>query len=81
MLVISRRPREAIRIGDTVVTVTRVQGQTVRLGIEAPRDVQIVRVELPPLPPPATPAATAIQPEPSSDEQAGKHNAAKRNAA
>jgi len=69
MLVISRRPQESIRIGETVVTITRVQGQTVRLGIEAPRDVPIVRCELPTKSPPPVV-------EPSSDEQGAKRDAA-----
>jgi carbon storage regulator len=47
MLVLSRKPGEKIHIGAGItVTVTEVKGNKVRLGIEAPRDVPIVRAEL-----------------------------------
>ena len=47
MLVLSRKPHERILIGDDIaVTVVRVGPGNVRLGIEAPRDVPIVRDEL-----------------------------------
>jgi carbon storage regulator len=47
MLVLSRRERERIRLGDSiVVTVVRVAGDRVRLGIEAPSDVRVLRDEL-----------------------------------
>ena len=44
MLVLSRKIRERLLIGDSItVTVTRVRGKTVTLGIEAPPDVSIKR--------------------------------------
>jgi carbon storage regulator len=47
MLVLSRRQSERIRLGhDIVVTVVRVAGDKVRLGIEAPPDVVVLRDEL-----------------------------------
>ncbi len=47
MLVLSRRVGERIQIGDNiVVTVTTVDGNRVRLGIEAPKHVHIMRKEL-----------------------------------
>lgn len=47
MLVLSRKPGEKILIGDQVtVTIVRIGPNTVRLGIEAPRDMNIVREEL-----------------------------------
>ena len=47
MLVLSRKQNERIHIGDNVViTVVRVQGDKVRLGIEAPKDVVILREEV-----------------------------------
>ena len=47
MLVLSRKLDESIRIGDEIsVKVLGVSGQQVRLGIEAPREVQIDRAEL-----------------------------------
>ena len=49
MLVLTRKLNEQILIGDDIkVTLTRVTGNTVRLGIEAPKDVRIVRGELGP---------------------------------
>ena len=48
MLVLSRKPTEKIVIGnDIVITVVKVQGKSVRLGIEAPQDVRVLRGELP----------------------------------
>ena len=49
MLVLSRRESGSIRLGKSiVVTVVRVSGDKVRLGIEAPRDVLVLREELEP---------------------------------
>ena len=49
MLVLTRKQNEKIQIGDNVfLTVLRIKGNTVRLGIEAPKDVRVVRGELPP---------------------------------
>lgn len=51
MLVLSRRERQRIRLGDSiVVTVVRISGDKVRLGIEAPADVLVLRDELEPHP-------------------------------
>lgn len=47
MLVLSRKPREAICIGDDVtITILEIKRGVVRLGIEAPRDVSVLRSEL-----------------------------------
>jgi len=47
MLVLSRRENEQIRLGDfIVVTIVKVTGDRVRLGIEAPSDVLVLRSEL-----------------------------------
>ena len=47
MLVLSRREGERIRIGDSItVTVVRCAGDKVRVGIEAPADMLILRGEL-----------------------------------
>jgi carbon storage regulator len=49
MLVLSRRERERIRLGDSiVVTIVRVSGDRVRIGIEAPPEVLVLRDELEP---------------------------------
>jgi carbon storage regulator len=48
MLVLSRRTEQSIVLPglDITVRVLAIQGNTVRIGIEAPRNVQIVREEL-----------------------------------
>ncbi|MDG2206279.1 MAG: carbon storage regulator [Pirellulales bacterium] len=47
MLVLSRRESERIRVGDSiVVTVVRLGGDKVRIGIEAPDDMLVLRDEL-----------------------------------
>ena len=47
MLVLGRKINETVKIGDDIViTVVRVQGQIVKLGIEAPKDKVILRGEL-----------------------------------
>lgn len=47
MLILTRRPDESIMLGDDVViTVLSVKGQQVRLGIDAPKDVEVHRQEV-----------------------------------
>ncbi len=47
MLVLSRRESERIKLGNSIIlTVIRVSGDRVRLGIEAPPDVLVLREEL-----------------------------------
>ncbi len=47
MLILTRRAGERVVIGEEVlVTVMEVSGQTVRLGIEAPRGLPIYREEI-----------------------------------
>lgn len=47
MLILSRKLNERIRIGDDVVlTVVRIDGRQVRIGIDAPRSVVVLRDEL-----------------------------------
>jgi carbon storage regulator len=47
MLVLTRKQNEKIRIGDSItVTVLRMKGKGVRLGIEAPKDINVIRGEL-----------------------------------
>jgi carbon storage regulator len=49
MLVLTRKLMERIFIGDEIcVTVVRLEGGQVRLGIDAPREVAVVRAELVP---------------------------------
>ena len=47
MLVLSRKKEEKLQIGDQItITVLRVKGNTVQLGIEAPGNVRVLREEL-----------------------------------
>ena len=47
MLVLTRRAGESLVIGDSVVVrVLEVRGDVVRVGIDAPRDVQVHRQEV-----------------------------------
>ena len=47
MLVLSRRPGESIMIGtDVVITVLEVSGETVRIGVRAPREIAVHREEV-----------------------------------
>lgn len=47
MLVLSRKKNESIIINnDIIVTVVQVQGDKVRLGIEAPKDIPVHRQEI-----------------------------------
>lgn len=47
MLILSRRVGESVMIGDDVViTVLEVRGDSIRIGITAPRDVQVHREEV-----------------------------------
>src|SRR4051812_49952999 len=49
MLVLTRKLMEKLFIGDDIcVTVVRLEGGQVRLGIDAPREVAVVRAELVP---------------------------------
>jgi len=51
MLVLSRKEGEKILIGDGVVlTINRIAGNRVAIGIEAPRNIRVIRGELDPLP-------------------------------
>ncbi len=73
MLVLTRRLMEKVYIGkDICVTVVRLDGGQVRLGIEAPRTVPVLRAEvrrkdLGPKTAPATPIITTPDALPESD--------------
>ena len=48
MLILTRKPGERLILGngDIVIEVTEIRGGKVKIGIEAPRDVPILRSEL-----------------------------------
>ena len=47
MLILSRRVGESLKIGDDVsITVLRVKGDQVRLGIDAPDTISVLREEV-----------------------------------
>jgi len=47
MLVLTRKQNEGILIGsDIVVTVINIDGDKIRLGIEAPKNIRVIREEL-----------------------------------
>ena len=50
MLVLSRKEGERLRLGDSIVlTIVKLNGDKVRLGIDAPNDLLVLREELEPL--------------------------------
>jgi carbon storage regulator len=46
MLVLTRKAGERVVVGSVVIEVLEVQGRRVRLGINAPQGVKVVRQEL-----------------------------------
>jgi carbon storage regulator len=47
MLILTRRPGESIQVGDEIeISVLEIRGNQVRLGINAPADVLVLRSEL-----------------------------------
>jgi carbon storage regulator CsrA len=56
MLVLSRKILEAVHVGDATITIVKIAGNRVTLGIAAPPATAIIRAELPPQASPATPA-------------------------
>ena len=47
MLVLTRKSRQSIMIGDDIeVSVLSIMGEKVRIGIQAPRDVPVFRKEV-----------------------------------
>ena len=67
MLVLSRKVGERVLLGDNIrITVVRVSGGGVRLGIEAPEDVAVVREEV-------VDAKLATSTDSGTDERVRRH--------
>ena len=48
MLVLTRKKQQSVRIGENItISVLKVKGNTVRLGIEAPDQIRVLRSEIP----------------------------------
>ena len=77
MLVLTRRVAEKLFIGQEIcITVVRVEGGQVRLGIDAPREIAVVRAELlegrrPSPAPPPEPAPDGSAPDPVTTRPIG----------
>ena len=61
MLVLSRRREEKIRIGNAAITVLAIAGNRVRIGIDAPEEVQILRAEVPRYEPTSSEQLAAVE--------------------
>jgi carbon storage regulator len=47
MLILTRRPQETIRVGeDITITILAIEGNKVRVGIAAPRNIVVDREEI-----------------------------------
>ena len=47
MLVLTRKPQERVHVGNNItLTIVSVKGNAVRIGIDAPQDVRILRGEI-----------------------------------
>ena len=71
MLILTRKIGETVMIGNDVsITVLRVKGNQVRLGVDAPKDVSVQRQEIferIASGDGVTAIATAVSPEPDAD--------------
>jgi len=62
MLVLTRKAEQTIRIGrDVTVTILRIKGRTVKIGVQAPTGLEVLRGEL-----------IAEQPAPRGDARASE---------
>ena len=74
MLILSRRIGESLVIGDDIsITVLRVKGNQVRLGISAPKSIAVQREELSErIKPDATAAASPLVGQPGDADGHGR---------
>ena len=72
MLVLSRKESQRIRLGDSIViTIVKISGDKVRVGIEAPSNVLVLRDELEA----HKPSTVAKELTPSDEAAALRHSA------
>ena len=68
MLVLTRKTQETIQIGnDITISILKLKGNAVRIGIEAPKDVRVLRGELPTFDD-ATVDVDSVAPTPATNE-------------
>jgi carbon storage regulator len=73
MLVLSRKPQEKIQIGkDITITILKVKGQSVKVGIVAPDDVQVMRTEIMDRPTASAPSVQDQSANPRRSASAGR---------
>jgi carbon storage regulator CsrA len=71
MLVLTRKTNEQIQIGDNItITIVRVRGQQVRIGVQAPKETRVLRSEIAPAPAEVAP----LLPRPSRPRMQGELN-------
>ena len=72
MLVLSRKESQRIRLGDSIViTIVKISGDKVRVGIEAPSEVLVLRDELEA----HQPSTAAKEQKPADESVALRHSA------
>ena len=76
MLVLSRKESQRIRLGDSIViTIVKISGDKVRVGIDAPHDVLVLRDELEVREPPSALAVEPPAPVDQADQAALRRSA------
>jgi carbon storage regulator len=69
MLVLSRKRDEKIVIGQNItVTILRVRGRIVKVGVEAPENIAVLRSELLGRPSPRRPGASGTAGKPADED-------------
>ena len=67
MLILSRRESESVHLGDDIVlTIVRVSGEKVRIGIQAPPHIKVLRNELEIEDPSSPKPVVAAKPSPAN---------------
>lgn len=80
MLVLSRKKNQAVTLNDIRITIVDIRQGQVRLGIEAPKSVTVLRDELH-YRPTAQPGRTFHRPPPSSQRSHRSHRSHRQRSA